>query len=460
MASNSAAFSAGIGGAVLQERFVGYRPDEQGARRSTFFGSRPRPSTSKARAAQGTSQAARAIAEPPQRFTPARRSFVESPSTASSSRNGAAAKPLPPSIMNGAAMPAASGASSAANQMASFIPPSMQDYSNQPLATATTYRWTDGNYNPTQRLVDTWAFVIRVQAARWWNDQKWTYPLGYSEEAASKRRRELAAWIREVILDLGPTFIKCGQFFSTRADLLPVEYVEELSKLQDRVPAFSFEEVEAIIKKDQGGRGVKELFAEFDRRPIAAASLGQLARPEPPSPQQRSPAQVHRARLHTGEEVVVKVQRPGLKALFDIDIEILRGLAAYFQAHPKYGKGREWLAIYEECRTTLYEEIDYPREGRNADTFRRNFAPVPWVKVPRVYWPLSADNMLVLETVFSLRPPRPASSSSSSLSAAAADAASPRRLFHADPHPGNIAVTMGPAGEEQLVFYDFGATLI
>ena len=98
--------------------------------------------------------------------------------------------------------------------------------------------------------------------------------------------------------------------------------------------------------------------------PLAAASLGQ----------------VHRAQLHTGEEVVVKVQRPGLKSLFTIDLSILKGIAQYFQNHPTWGRGRDWIGIYEECCRILWQEIDYLNEGRNADTFRRNFRSEDWGK--------------------------------------------------------------------------------
>ena len=190
-----------------------------------------------------------------------------------------------------------------------------------------------------------------------------------TEAAQAKRRRRLAVWIRDTFLNLGPTFIKLGQLFSTRADLFPTEYVEELTKLQDRVPAFEYEQVKAIISKDFG-KSLAHLFSDFDPIPLAAASLGQ----------------VHHAQLHSGEEVVVKVQRPGLKRLFEIDLNILKGIAYYFQRHPKWGKGRDWIGIYGECSRILWEEIDYLNEGRNADTFRRNFRDVEWAKVPRVYW--------------------------------------------------------------------------
>lgn len=144
--------------------------------------------------------------------------------------------------------------------------------------------------------------------------------------------------------------------FSTRADIFPIEYVDELSKLQDRVPAFSFEQVRSIIEKDLG-KPLEDLFLSVDPTPLAAASLGQ----------------VHKAQLKSGEEVVIKIQRPGLPQLFTIDLGILKQITRYFQNHPRWGKGRDWLGIYEECSRILWLETDYLNEGRNADTFRRNF---------------------------------------------------------------------------------------
>jgi predicted unusual protein kinase regulating ubiquinone biosynthesis (AarF/ABC1/UbiB family) len=307
-----------------------------------------------------------------------------------------------------------------------------------------SYRWNRENYSRQRRYIDIWAFVLKLLVAQSAYGKAWTYPNGMTEESQAKRRRALAVWIRETLLDLGPTFIKVGQMFSTRADLFPLEYVEELSKLQDKVPAFSYEQVEKIIEQDFG-RTIPELYRSFDPIPIAAASLGQ----------------VHRAQLHSGEEVVVKVQRPGLKKLFTIDLQILKGIARYFQNHPRWGRGRDWLGIYEECCRILWEEIEYLNEGRNADTFRRNFKSEDWVRVPRVYWRYSSPRVLTLEYLPGIK-----ISHYEALEAAGLDRKNLAKLgaqaylqqllndgfFHADPHPGNIAVS--PDGS--LIFYDFG----
>jgi predicted unusual protein kinase regulating ubiquinone biosynthesis (AarF/ABC1/UbiB family) len=307
-----------------------------------------------------------------------------------------------------------------------------------------SYRWSRDNYSRHRRFVDIWGFVLQFLASRWLMGKAWSYGGTMTPEKQAVRRRSQARWIRDTFLDLGPTFIKLGQLFSTRSDLFPSEYVEELSQLQDRVPAFSYEVVKQVITEDFG-KSIPELFQNFDPIPLAAASLGQ----------------VHKAQLHSGEEVVVKVQRLGLKKLFTIDLRILKGIARYFQNHPDWGPGRDWMGIYEECCRILYEEIDYLNEGRNADTFRRNFRGYDWVYVPRVYWRFSSRRVLTLEYVPGIK-----ISHYEALEAAGIDRKDVAQLgakaylcqllndgfFHADPHPGNIAVN--PDGS--LIFYDFG----
>lgn len=307
-----------------------------------------------------------------------------------------------------------------------------------------SYRWNRENYSSKRRFVDIWFFVTRLMTGFWLDSKSWSYQGGVTEAKRMARRKKQAIWIRNKLLDLGPTFIKVGQLFSTRADLFPIEYVEELAKLQDKVPAFGYEQVETIIQQELG-KTIPELFQSFEPIPLAAASLGQ----------------VHKAQLHSGEIVVVKVQRPGLRKLFEIDLKILRGITQYFQNHPKWGRGRDWIGIYEECCRILWEEIEYINEGRNADTFRRNFRAYDWVKVPRVYWRYTSSRVLTLEYVPGIK-----ISHYEALEAAGIDRKLVARqgaeaylqqllndgFFHADPHPGNIAVS--PEGS--LIFYDFG----
>lgn len=307
-----------------------------------------------------------------------------------------------------------------------------------------SYRWNRENYSRQRRFVDIWMFVLTLMFGLWLDQKSWSYPGGVTEAKKIARRKKQAIWIRNTLLDLGPTFIKVGQLFSTRADLFPSEYVEELAKLQDRVPAFGYEQVEATIERELGKK-IPELFQSFEPIPLAAASLGQ----------------VHKAKLRSGEEVVVKIQRPGLKKLFEIDLAILKGITRYFQNHPDWGRGRDWLGIYEECCRILWEEIDYLNEGRNADTFRRNFREYDWVKVPRIYWRYTSPQVLTLEYAPGIK-----ISHYEAIEAAGLDRKLIARqgaeaylhqllhngFFHADPHPGNIAVS--PEGA--LIFYDFG----
>ena len=329
-----------------------------------------------------------------------------------------------------------------------YLPPasnsSLGEVTTKPEAGKAVYRWNKENYSSSLRRFDIWRFVLILWFKFWRNGQKWTYSGGVTEEKKAARRKIQAVWIRKNLLELGPTFIKVGQLFSTRADLFPTEYVEELSKLQDRVPAFPYEQVVAIIEQDLR-KPITELFLSFDPTPLAAASLGQ----------------VHKAQLYSGEEVVVKVQRPGLKKLFSIDLKILKKITRYFQNHPRWGQGKDWLGIYEECCRILWEETDYLNEGRNADTFRRNFRQEDWVKVPRVYWRYTSPRVLTLEYLPGIK-----ISHYEALEAASLDRKRLARLgasaylhqllnngfFHADPHPGNIAVN--PDGA--LIFYDFG----
>ena len=312
------------------------------------------------------------------------------------------------------------------------------------MVAAKSYRWNRAKYSRNRRRLDIWRFVLAFLFRNWRDKRKWTYRGGMTPEKQALRRREQAIWIRESFLELGPTFIKVGQLFSTRGDLFPIEYVGELSKLQDRVPAFPYEQVEKTIKSDFG-KSINQLFSSFEPTPLAAASLGQ----------------VHKAKLHSGEEVVVKIQRPGLKQLFTVDLVILRQIARYFQNHREWGKNRDWLGIYEECCRILWEEIDYLNEGRNADTFRRNFRGENWVRVPRVYWKYASPKVLTLEYMPGIK-----ISHYEAIEAAGLDRKLLARLgakaylqqilnggfFHADPHPGNLAV----ATDGSLIFYDFG----
>jgi predicted unusual protein kinase regulating ubiquinone biosynthesis (AarF/ABC1/UbiB family) len=309
-------------------------------------------------------------------------------------------------------------------------------------------RWSKfKSYSILQRTWEIWSFAFVFFVKLWLVNQRWSYKGGMNDERISARKSELAVWLREGLVRLGPTFIKIGQQFSTRVDVLSPEFIKELEKLQDNVPPFPTETAIDIVENSLGKK-IDQVFDEFSPEPIAAASLGQ----------------VHVARLN-GERVVVKVQRPGLKELFDIDLKNVRVLAEWLQRiDPKSdGAARDWVAIYDECSRILYEEIDYTLEGKNADRFRTNFANVPWIKVPRVLWEYTSPEVLTMEYVPGIKVNRV-----KDLDAAGVDRELLARrtvesylqqlltygFFHADPHPGNIAVDAVDGG--RLIYYDFG----
>ncbi|CAD6250591.1 unnamed protein product [Miscanthus lutarioriparius] len=277
-------------------------------------------------------------------------------------------------------------------------------------------------YSTIQRTLEIWGFVFTFIFKAWLNNQKFTYRGGMTEEKKIMRRKVLAKWLKESLLRLGPTFIKIGQQFSTRVDILPQEYVDQLSELQDQVPPFPSETAVKIVEEELGA-SVNEIFDRFDFEPIAAASLGQ----------------VHRARLN-GQEVVIKVQRPGLKELFDIDLKNLRVIAEYLQkVDPKSdGAKRDWVAIYDECASVLYQ-------------------------VPEIYWEYTTPQVLTMEYVPGIKINRikqldKLGVDRKRLGRYAVESYLEQILshgfFHADPHPGNIAVDDVNGG--RLIFYDFG----
>ncbi|XP_047326942.1 protein ACTIVITY OF BC1 COMPLEX KINASE 8, chloroplastic-like [Impatiens glandulifera] len=302
-------------------------------------------------------------------------------------------------------------------------------------------------YSTIQRSLEIWGFVFSFIFKAWLNNQKFTYRDGMTEAKKVQRRKTLAKWLKESILRLGPTFIKIGQQFSTRVDILPQEYVDQLSELQDQVPPFPSDTAVSIVEEELGAT-LNNVFERFDYEPIAAASLGQ----------------VHRAKLR-GQEVVVKVQRPGLKDLFDIDLKNLRVISEYLQkVDPKSdGAKRDWVAIYDECASVLYQEIDYTKEAANSERFANNFRNMDYVKVPSIYWDYTTPQVLTMEYVPGIKINRIQALDQlgvdrKRLGRYAVESYLEQILshgfFHADPHPGNIAVDDVNGG--RLIFYDFG----
>jgi predicted unusual protein kinase regulating ubiquinone biosynthesis (AarF/ABC1/UbiB family) len=265
----------------------------------------------------------------------------------------------------------------------------------------------------------------------------------FTGNVSSAHRHRRARWLIQHLLALGPTFIKIGQSLSTRADLIPLEYIEELAHLQDRVPPFSSREAIAVIEAELG-QSVDTLFKEFQSQPLASASLGQ----------------VHQALLPSGEEVVVKVQRLGLRNLFNLDFYAIHQLIFIGNFLPLFKKYK-LEAIYQEFAELLFREIDYINEGKNAERFRENFKNHPNVKVPLVYWDYTTSKVLTLEYLPGIKVDDRSSLEAQGINldkvietgiCSYLKQLLEDGFFQSDPHPGNMAV--GKEGE--LIFYDFG----
>jgi ubiquinone biosynthesis protein len=244
--------------------------------------------------------------------------------------------------------------------------------------------------------------------------------------------------------DLGTTFIKLGQILSTREDLLPPAYIAELSKLRDQVPPVPTAEIRKVIE-DSLGQPVDSLFASFDDQPLAAASIGQ----------------VHAARLHSGQRVVVKVQKPGIAAQVEEDLAILQQLARFAQNHAPLAEAYDLVALIDEFGWTLRSELDYQREGRNADQFRANFAHSRDVVVPKIYWELTTSSVITEERIDGIKIDDVDAIDAAGIDRKQLARRSSRiifrqifdhRFYHADPHPGNYVVL--PNG--RIAMFDFG----
>jgi len=290
---------------------------------------------------------------------------------------------------------------------------------------------------------------------------------GVTRRTRSARYKKIAAQFRAMAIRMGGVMIKVGQFLSARLDVLPPEITEELAGLQDEVPAEDFGAIRKLAEAEFG-MPLEQKFESFDPEPLAAASLGQ----------------VHRARLRVeapeaGEfrEVVVKVQRPFIEQLIDVDFSALRRVGGWLQKYKPISKRVNVPALIEELSGTVHREIDYLAEGRNAELFSKNFKERKHVHVPRVVWSCTTGRALTLENVFAIK-----ITDYDAISAAGIDRAEVAKVlldtylkqifedgfFHADPHPGNMFITPVPAatlkgagrGRKKagwrLTFVDFG----
>ena len=276
----------------------------------------------------------------------------------------------------------------------------------------------------------------------------------------SKRYRGVAARFRALAIRMGGVMIKVGQFLSARLDVLPPEITEELAGLQDEVPPEEFTEIRKLAEADLGAP-LNEKYESFDEVPLAAASLGQ----------------VHRARLCVNDpkgefcDVVVKIQRPFIDQLIEVDLSAIRQVGGWLERYPPVAKRVDVPSLIEEFSTTIREEVDYLAEGRNAEIFSENFKNFPRVHVPRVVWTHTTRRVLTLEDVYAIK-----ITDYEAISAAGIDKAEVARelldtylkqifedgFFHADPHPGNLFITPQMKQNEdgkqvwQITFVDFG----
>lgn len=285
-----------------------------------------------------------------------------------------------------------------------------------------------------------------------------------SRRTRPERLQRMAAQFRGLAIQMGGVMIKVGQFLSARLDVLPPEIINELAGLQDEVQAEPFESIRQVLEAEMGC-ALEEKFTAFEPAPLASASIGQ----------------VHRALVRTGEQaapdtytfppVVVKVQRSNIQAIVDTDLAALRVVSRWVNYYPPIRRRADMPALMEEFSHTLYEEIDYLNEGKNAVLFADNFRGRPLVRVPRVLWSLTTRRALTLEEIEAIK-----ITDYARIEAAGIDRAAVAeqlidtylkqifedRFFHADPHPGNLFVlpASGPDsdGSWKLVFVDFGMT--
>ena len=264
----------------------------------------------------------------------------------------------------------------------------------------------------------------------------------FFEDAENNRKR--AVKLRTEALEMGGVLIKVGQFLSSRVDLLPPEYIEELALLQDEVPGVAFDEIRRVVEEDLGAP-IDRLFSRFDPEPLAAASLGQ----------------VHQAVLPTGEFVAVKVQRPRIDEVVRADLASLRYIVNWLDRHTPVRRRVDLRQVMREFEDTLHLELDYVREGHHAERFAVSLRQMREIAVPRIYWSHCGARVLTMQYMWGTKITDFVELSRQGIDRSAVAQILMRAylqqvledgFFHADPHPGNIFVRPGPT----VVLLDFG----
>jgi ubiquinone biosynthesis protein len=257
-------------------------------------------------------------------------------------------------------------------------------------------------------------------------------------------RKSVGERFRIFLEGLGPTFIKIGQIASTRSDIFPVDIITELEKLQDNVPAFSYEEVQDVFFAEFGVF-VEDMFSDFNVTPLAAASIGQ----------------VHSAVLKTGERVAVKIQRPNIHKVIETDLEILHDIAMLAERRLDWAARYQLCDIVDEFAKSIRAEVDYSIEGRNSEKIAKQFESNSKIYIPKVYWDYSSQKVLTMEFVEGTKLNELAKIEKLGynrkvIAERVVNAIFQQILvdgfFHGDPHPGNVLVTTG----NQIIFMDFG----
>lgn len=275
--------------------------------------------------------------------------------------------------------------------------------------------------------------------------QMW-HPSGWIETERQRLYITQARYFRETAVALGGLLIKLGQFFSTRVDILPRSSIDELTGLQDEVPAVDFSAIKAVLE-EQFNQPLDEIYKDFDSNPLASASLGQ----------------VHIAFLHDGRKVAVKIQRPGIRSLIDIDLRAIYRVISLIKIFTDWGNIIDLDAIYKEFKQTLEDELDYINEGHNAERIAENSKDDQGIIIPLIYWKHTTREILTMEYLDGVKITdhnlmKEYGIDRQALSAKLLQTYVKQILidgfYHADPHPGNLFVTR----EGRLIMVDFGMT--
>ena len=298
------------------------------------------------------------------------------------------------------------------------------------------------------RLSEIAQVAVRHGFGYWFDTHRLTdlFPRWGTRDEVDGQPSQRGQHLREMLDELGPTFVKFGQLLSTRPDVLPPDIITELRGLQDDVRPFPIADVEKVIEEDLG-LTIGQLFAEFNEKPIAAASIGQ----------------VHRATLPNGKEVAVKVQRPGAPRQIEADVALLYQAARIAKERVRALDFIDAHQLVDEFARSIRQELDYRMEARNADTFHRNFAGHPHVRVPRVFWTYTRSRVLTLEWIDGIQvadidPEHWSLEDRRDIAYLMTETWMTmifrHGFFHGDPHPANVLV-LGRG--DQIGLVDFGA---